>query len=86
MADEATNLCHGKNLADTFQIPLLGKVPIIPGVVEGGDSGVPIVMGDAQSPASQAYKELAGQVAAQLSINQSKDDTMDASFELAWKS
>ena len=56
----------GKNLADTFQIPLLGKVPIIPEVVEGGDSGVPIVMGDAESPASQAYKELAGQVAAQL--------------------
>ena len=47
---------------------------------------MPIVMGDAESPASQAYKNLAGQVAAQLSINQSKDDTVDASFELAWKS
>jgi ATP-binding protein involved in chromosome partitioning len=75
----------GQTLADTFKIPLLGQIPIIPAVVEGGDSGVPIVMGDAESPASQAYKNLAGQVAAQLSINQSKDDTVDASFELAWK-
>ena len=39
-----------------------------------------------ESPASKAYKELAGQVAAQLSINQSKGDQVDASFELAWKS
>lgn len=76
----------GQSLADNFQIPLLGKVPIVHGVVEGGDSGVPIVMTDPQSPASQAYKELAGQVAAQLSINQSKEDAVDASFELAWKS
>ena len=76
----------GQNLADNFKIPLLGQVPIIPEVVEGGDSGVPIVMGDAESPARKAYKELAGQVAAQLSINQSKDDQVDASFELAWKS
>ena len=63
----------GQNLADNFKIPLLGKVPIIPAVVEGGDSGVPIVMSDPESPASLAYKDLAGQVAAQLSINQSKD-------------
>jgi ATP-binding protein involved in chromosome partitioning len=76
----------GQNLADNFKIPLLGKVPIIPAVVEGGDSGVPIVMSDPESPASLAYKDLAGQVAAQLSINQSKDDNVDASFELAWKS
>ena len=47
---------------------------------------MPIVMSDPESPASLAYKDLAGQVAAQLSINQSKDDKVDASFELAWKS
>jgi ATP-binding protein involved in chromosome partitioning len=74
----------GQKLADTFDIPLLGQVPIIPDVVEGGDSGIPIVMGDPESPASKAYKELAGKVAAQLSINQSKDNTVDASFDLAW--
>ena len=76
----------GQTLADNFTIPLLAQIPIVTGVVEGGDSGVPIVMGDSESPASQAYKKLAGQVAAQLSINQTKDDKVDASFELAWKS
>jgi len=43
-------------------------------------------MSDPESAASLAYKDLAGQVAAQLSINQSKDDKVDASFELAWQS
>ncbi len=55
-------------------------------VVEGGDTGVPILMGDPESPASEAYRELAGQMAAQLSIIQSTEDRVDASFELAWKS
>jgi ATP-binding protein involved in chromosome partitioning len=76
----------GKTLADDFDIPLLGEVPIIGAVSEGGDSGVPIVMSDLQSPASLAYKDLAGKVAAQLSINQAKNgEKVSASFELDWK-
>ena len=51
----------GKTLADNLDIPLLGEVPIIEAISEGGDSGIPIVMSDPQSPASQAYKDLAGQ-------------------------
>jgi ATP-binding protein involved in chromosome partitioning len=77
----------GKTLADTFKIPLLGEVPIIEEVAEGGDSGIPIVMSNPESPASQAYKALAGQVAAQLSINQANSgEKVSADFELAWKS
>jgi len=75
----------GKKLAENFNIPYLGEIPIISKVVEGGDSGVPILMSDPESPASIAYKQLAGQVAAQLSIQQAKEDKSDATFELAWK-
>jgi len=76
----------GKALADRFSIPFLGEVPLIGEVVEGGDSGVPVLIGHPESPASLAYKSLAGQVAAQLSINQAKEDKPETSFELAWKS
>lgn len=76
----------GKELAENFKIPFLGDIPISGDVVDGGDSGVPILMGQPDSPVSQAYRELAGQVAAQLSINQAKEDKAEASFELAWKS
>jgi ATP-binding protein involved in chromosome partitioning len=77
----------GKTLADNFEIPLLGEVPIIEAVAEGGDSGIPIVMSNPESPASKAYKDLAGKVAAQLSINQANSgEKVSASFELDWKS
>ncbi len=77
----------GQQLADQFKIPLLGEVPLVPDVVQGGDKGVPIILENPDSPASLAYKQLAGQVAAQISINQSKEEgKIDSSFELAWKS
>jgi hypothetical protein len=42
-------------------------------------------LSDPESPASIAYTHLAGQVAAQLSIQQAKEDKAEASFDLAWK-
>ena len=75
----------GKTLAETFKIPFIGEIPIISEVVTGGDSGVPILLSDPQSPASVAYTQLAGQVAAQLSIQQAKEDKAEATFDLAWK-
>ncbi len=75
----------GKTLAETFKIPFLAEIPIVGEVVEGGDSGTPVILSHPESPASMAYKELAGQVAAQVSINQLKEDKAESSFDLAWK-
>lgn len=36
----------GKRLADQFDIPLLGQIPLVQSIREGGDSGVPIMLGD----------------------------------------
>ena len=36
----------GKKLADQFDIPFLGQIPLVQGIREGGDKGVPIMMGD----------------------------------------
>lgn len=76
----------GQTLAAQFKIPFLGEVPLINEVVEGGDVGMPVLLSHPDSPASLAYKKLAGQVAAQLSINQAQQDKPSAHFELAWKS
>lgn len=76
----------GKSLADRFNVPFLGEVPIVNKVVEGGDNGLPIILSDPESPASLAFKKLAGQVAAQVSINQSREEKVETTFELAWKS
>ncbi|MBS1761191.1 MAG: Mrp/NBP35 family ATP-binding protein [Bacteroidetes bacterium] len=36
----------GKRLADEYDIPFLGQIPIVQGIREGGDIGVPVMMGD----------------------------------------
>jgi ATP-binding protein involved in chromosome partitioning len=36
----------GKRLADEYDIPFLGQIPIVQSIREGGDTGVPVMMGD----------------------------------------
>ncbi len=36
----------GRNLAEEFDIPLLGQIPIVQSIREGGDAGVPVMVGD----------------------------------------
>jgi len=56
----------GKRTAEMLGVPFLGEVPIDPQVVVGGDSGEPIVVLDAKSAASAAFRELARQIVAQV--------------------
>ena len=49
----------GKNLADEFDIPFLGQIPLVQGIREGGDSGVPIMMSD-DEVSKQAFRDFAG--------------------------
>jgi ATP-binding protein involved in chromosome partitioning len=36
----------GKHLADQYDIPFLGHLPLVQGIREGGDKGVPVMMGE----------------------------------------
>jgi len=36
----------GKKLAEEYDIPFLGEIPLVQSIREGGDSGVPVMMGD----------------------------------------
>jgi ATP-binding protein involved in chromosome partitioning len=36
----------GRKLADQFDIPFLGQIPLVQGIREGGDAGVPAMLGD----------------------------------------
>ena len=36
----------GKNLAEEFDIPFLGQIPIVQSIREGGDTGIPAMVGD----------------------------------------
>jgi ATP-binding protein involved in chromosome partitioning len=58
----------GANEAQRLGVPFLGEVPIDPEVVVGGDEGQPILLRSPKSPVSDAYRKVAGAMAAQLSI------------------
>ncbi len=58
----------GETLASEMSIPFLGRIPIYEPIRVGGDTGIPIVIGEPRSPAAQAFKTAAEQLAAQISI------------------
>jgi ATP-binding protein involved in chromosome partitioning len=58
----------GRRMADDLGIPFLGEVPIDTRVRSGGDEGQPIVAAAPDAPAAQAFVEVAGKVAQQVSI------------------
>jgi ATP-binding protein involved in chromosome partitioning len=52
----------GKRLADQFELPFIGQVPIVMGIREGGDSGVPAVVGS-DSVLKNIFNHIASEVA-----------------------
>jgi ATP-binding protein involved in chromosome partitioning len=58
----------GESLATELELPFLGRVPIYEPIRVGGDTGVPIVIGEPDSPAAKAFRAAAERLAAQLSI------------------
>lgn len=52
----------GKNLAEEFDIPFLGQIPIVQSIREGGDIGVPIMVSDDEITKKSFY-DFAGKVA-----------------------
>jgi ATP-binding protein involved in chromosome partitioning len=53
----------GREAADTLSVPLLAQVPLMPAVREGGDAGTPIVVSDPDSPAGEALRRAARELA-----------------------
>ena len=49
----------GKELADRLEVPLLGQVPLVPELREGGDDGEPIVVAHPEDAAAVAFRTIA---------------------------
>jgi len=52
----------GQQLADDLQVPLLGQIPLVTALREGGDVGAPVTLSDPAGEASQAFDALAKRV------------------------
>jgi ATP-binding protein involved in chromosome partitioning len=64
----------GQKLADQYDVPFLGSVPLGLEVREGGDKGVPVVVGQPDSPQAEAFRKVAEEVARQVSIEAMKPE------------
>lgn len=60
----------GRNLAEKYNVPLLGQIPLVQGIRESGDSGLPAVLKDGIT--AVAFKELAENLARQVAIRNAK--------------
>jgi ATP-binding protein involved in chromosome partitioning len=57
----------GKNMAEKLNVPLLGQIPIVQSIREGGDDGRPVMM-DETPIVSEAFKNAAESLARQVAI------------------
>jgi ATP-binding protein involved in chromosome partitioning len=56
----------GQELAETIDVPLLGKIPLVPQLREGGDDGHPIMAVAPESEAALAFAAIAERVDVEL--------------------
>ena len=58
----------GRRIADEFGVPLLGQIPLEIATREGGDAGVPVVVGQPDSSQARAFREVADAVVERVRV------------------
>ncbi|MEY2478576.1 MAG: ATP-binding protein involved in chromosome partitioning [Actinomycetota bacterium] len=54
----------GQLLATELGVPLVGQIPLVPALREGGDIGIPVTISDPEGEASKAFDAIAGHIVA----------------------
>ena len=57
----------GRKMADQYDIPFLGEIPLVQSIREGGDEGVPVMMGD-DDVTKKAFIDFAGTAVRSISM------------------
>jgi ATP-binding protein involved in chromosome partitioning len=58
----------GEKVAERMGVPYLGAVPLDPNVPPSSDHGEPLVLAHPDSPAAQALRKIAQDLAAKISV------------------
>ncbi|SDL64621.1 ATP-binding protein involved in chromosome partitioning [Catalinimonas alkaloidigena] len=58
----------GRSLAEQYNVPFIGEVPLVQTIRESGDEGTPAVLRGADDPAAKAFQEVAEALAQQVAI------------------
>nr|MBA2499253.1 P-loop NTPase [Chitinophagaceae bacterium] len=57
----------GKRLAEEYEIPFLGQIPIVQSIREGGDTGIPVMMSD-DEVTKNTFLQFAGDTVRSISM------------------
>jgi ATP-binding protein involved in chromosome partitioning len=57
----------GRRLAEEYDIPFLGQIPLVQGIREGGDTGIPVMMSD-DLVSRQAFESFAAHVVRSIAM------------------
>ena len=57
----------GKRLAEEYDLPFLGQIPLVQSIREGGDQGVPIMMSD-DAISKKAFEDFASIVVRSIAM------------------
>src|SRR5712692_4311122 len=65
---------HGgaRKIAEEYEVRFLGEVPLDPVIRTGGDAGTPVMIAEPTSPQAEAFRQIASQVASQVSIENAR--------------
>ena len=58
----------GERMAKDLGVPFIGRIPIYQPIREGGDTGIPVLISEPESPAARAFVSAAERLAAEVSI------------------
>jgi ATP-binding protein involved in chromosome partitioning len=76
----------GRRVAGEFGVSFLGDIPLETTVAGACDRGIPVVVSNPESVAANAYREISGAVASQVSIiHEAYKDALNH-FSLDWQS
>ncbi len=64
----------GKNLSEKYNVPLLGQIPLVQGIRESGDSGLPAALKEGTT--GLAFQSLAKTLARQIAIRNAQSPTL----------
>lgn len=70
---------HGgaKEAAEHFKVPFLGEIPLANVIRNTADHGHPVVLADPDGPYAKAFRQIAENLAAQISIRNMKEEVGD---------
>jgi ATP-binding protein involved in chromosome partitioning len=55
-------------MADRLGVPFLGEIPLDTKIRLGGDTGLPVMVTEPDSPLGTAFRQAAGNIAAKVSV------------------